>query len=395
MKKLNLNFLVLFMLLLSFGTFAQVAPDLTCVEITEDDGTTGVVAVNAGALDELTASLDEEGAVYEIVECDFDFDFDFPFDSLNIDPNIDPVGGGWEFPTGDLVCVEITEDDGTTGVVAVNAGALDELTASLDEEGVTYAIVDCEEELELPGDLGFIDPFDFDWTGGEWNIPIAEFVCIEITADDGTTSVIGITANGLDEVTANLDEEGVTYAIVDCENDFDFPIDSLNFSDLIGEFDFDFEFPEFDLVCLELTNPDGSTDVIGVTANMLEGLQASLDAEGIQSQVVPCEEGIVPGDNSDEILAALRPTITKVGVFPNPSNGTAPITVNFESEVEDEVILSVINQVGKTVSNLNINTIKGSNTVELNPSDLGSGMYILSISNGKALNISKKLMILN
>ncbi len=452
MKKFNIRFLAVFMLFLSYGAFAQIFPfgDLVCLELTTADGETSVIGMTANALEATQAALELEGISSEVVECDDDFNF--PIDSII---NTDPIGGGWGDPFGDLVCLELTTADGETSVIGVTADFVEETQAQLDEQGISSEVVECDDEFTFPIDsLGWIDLIG----GGGWNHPPVELVCLELTTPDGETSVIGVTADFVEETQAQLDEQGISSEVVECDDEFTFPIDSLGWIDLIGG---GWNFPPVELVCLELTTPDGETSVIGLTANALESTQAALEAEGISSEVVecedefgdiseavwnidpidfeipgdllcleltsadgetstisitanildatqaalteagissevvPCEESFSPDNNGqNKGLDVLKTNIAELGIFPNPASGLSPISVNFESETNEDVVLSVFNQFGQRVTDRQLNVTKGRNTVELNSVELGTGLFIVSLSNGKEFNISKKLMII-
>jgi hypothetical protein len=75
---------------------------------------------------------------------------------------------------------------------------------------------------------------------------------------------------------------------------------------------------------------------------------------------------------------------------PNPFTGTT--TIEISSNTVAPVMLEVSNIMGQTVYNMNAGTINGTMNVELNASDLGSGVYFYTVTIGNE-SISRKMIV--
>lgn len=77
-------------------------------------------------------------------------------------------------------------------------------------------------------------------------------------------------------------------------------------------------------------------------------------------------------------------------IFPNPTEGKANLV--FESVVKGETTVTVSNMIGQTMKVINTEIVNGSNTVELDLSDLDTGIYLVSLGTGK-VKVTQKLVI--
>jgi hypothetical protein len=75
--------------------------------------------------------------------------------------------------------------------------------------------------------------------------------------------------------------------------------------------------------------------------------------------------------------------------IPNPFSATTEIS--FNSNKNEKVNFIVVDLLGNTVVNRNIDAVFGINRISLNSSDLSSGLYFYSISNG--VNTQTKRML--
>ena len=66
-------------------------------------------------------------------------------------------------------------------------------------------------------------------------------------------------------------------------------------------------------------------------------------------------------------------------IYPNPNNGA--FTLEYKSEKNQYVLLSISNIIGQHIKSLNYNLIKGVNLINVRNMNLPSGKYILSVSN--------------
>lgn len=90
------------------------------------------------------------------------------------------------------------------------------------------------------------------------------------------------------------------------------------------------------------------------------------------------------------LTAFSQKSLSKVTAAPNPFvNNT---TISIESTIDQTVLFSVRNVIGKTVYRKEVVLKKGKNNVPFSKNDLQNGMYIYAIQNSTEL-ISKRLVI--
>jgi len=80
-------------------------------------------------------------------------------------------------------------------------------------------------------------------------------------------------------------------------------------------------------------------------------------------------------------------SIKEMTISPNPINDVA--TIKFDNSKNGENTLLVVNALGEVVINKTINSVAGENTIELDMSDLKSGIYIVTLKNGSDAVFSK------
>lgn len=78
-------------------------------------------------------------------------------------------------------------------------------------------------------------------------------------------------------------------------------------------------------------------------------------------------------------------------IFPNPSHGDAFLNVSAVTETETKLV--IVNNLGQVVKNTMVHLNTGANQVNLNTSDLSTGIYNVILSNDKG-SISKSLNII-
>lgn len=89
-------------------------------------------------------------------------------------------------------------------------------------------------------------------------------------------------------------------------------------------------------------------------------------------------------------LAFSQKSLTKLSAVPNPFVNETKI--NFISDADQTVILSVKNVLGRTVYSRRLKVKKGKNSIPFSKDNLRSGMYIYAIQNSKEL-VSKRFVI--
>jgi hypothetical protein len=80
-------------------------------------------------------------------------------------------------------------------------------------------------------------------------------------------------------------------------------------------------------------------------------------------------------------------TIADLAINPNPMNSTA--VVSFEAEQTATYVMTITDITGKTVLVTNIAANAGANTTTIQRNGLPTGMYFLSLSNGKSLTTKR------
>ena len=83
-------------------------------------------------------------------------------------------------------------------------------------------------------------------------------------------------------------------------------------------------------------------------------------------------------------------TMKDLSTAPNPF--TEKTTISFQSDIQQHVIISVKNVLGRTVFKKQYTVRKGKNSIPFYRNDLKSGMYIYAIQNSKEV-ISKRFVI--
>lgn len=90
------------------------------------------------------------------------------------------------------------------------------------------------------------------------------------------------------------------------------------------------------------------------------------------------------------MLVFSQKSLTKLSAVPNPFETETQIT--FVSEMDQTIVLSIKNVLGKTVYVDRVKVKKGKNSIPFSKGDLRSGMYIYAIQNNKEL-VSKRFVI--
>ena len=80
-------------------------------------------------------------------------------------------------------------------------------------------------------------------------------------------------------------------------------------------------------------------------------------------------------------------SINEMSISPNPVNNVA--TIKFDNTNDGVNNLLVVNTLGEIVINKTINSVAGNNTVELDLSNLASGVYLVTLKNGSDAVFSK------
>ncbi len=87
------------------------------------------------------------------------------------------------------------------------------------------------------------------------------------------------------------------------------------------------------------------------------------------------------------IAATSELTLTNAQIFPNPTAGN--VSIRFNNAVSSNVTIEVSNLLGQVVYSSIETTVTGSNSFNLNLSNLNDGQYIVKIGDGKSQTISK------
>jgi hypothetical protein len=82
--------------------------------------------------------------------------------------------------------------------------------------------------------------------------------------------------------------------------------------------------------------------------------------------------------------------VTNLSIVPNPFSRTA--TMTFTSEIEGTYTLRMTNILGSVVSAKEVHIVNGSNQLAIDRNGLSSGMYLISISNGRSA-VTRKVVI--
>mgnify|MGYP003928283729 CR=1 FL=1 len=97
--------------------------------------------------------------------------------------------------------------------------------------------------------------------------------------------------------------------------------------------------------------------------------------------------GFSPTETVCGVASTSELTLTDAQIFPNPSNGN--VSIRFNNTVSSDVTIQVTNLVGQVVYTSVETTIAGSNSFDLNLTDLTEGQYIVKIGNGTGQTITK------
>lgn len=89
-------------------------------------------------------------------------------------------------------------------------------------------------------------------------------------------------------------------------------------------------------------------------------------------------------------LAFSQKSLTELSAVPNPFVNETKI--NFVSDSDQTIILSVKNVLGRTVHTRRVKVKRGKNSIPFSKDNLRSGMYIYAIQNNKEL-VSKRFVI--
>ncbi len=110
-------------------------------------------------------------------------------------------------------------------------------------------------------------------------------------------------------------------------------------------------------------------------------------------------DGSIENANSSSIEAAIANGYTStinvyldsgIDVYPNPTNGIAEISLNFDTPTE--IGLEVSDAMGKVISKQNYGTLSGQNNYQFDGSDLNPGVFYLRFNSGNEFTI-KRLII--
>lgn len=98
--------------------------------------------------------------------------------------------------------------------------------------------------------------------------------------------------------------------------------------------------------------------------------------------------GFSPAPTACGIAASTNElTLSNAQIFPNPSTGN--VSVSFTNAISSNVTIEVSNMVGQLVYTSTQNSISGSNSFNLNLTDLNDGQYIVKIEDGQTQTIAK------
>ncbi len=81
----------------------------------------------------------------------------------------------------------------------------------------------------------------------------------------------------------------------------------------------------------------------------------------------------------------------EIKAYPNPTSGN--VTVDFSSEIDTEVLLTVSDLTGKIVVSNIIEAIQGSNSKEIELNNLSKGIYMLNLRSDKSVSESIRLVV--
>lgn len=119
----------------------------------------------------------------------------------------------------------------------------------------------------------------------------------------------------------------------------------------------------------------GSFDFWNSTIEVVAWVQKTNGTKPVQNSTVVPEGilGIEEGDNDDFGML----------MFPNPANESTQVV--FDGNAEEESSIAVFNQLGEVVFQNNYGKLNGRQQIEINTSDLASGLYFVRINVGDQL----------
>jgi hypothetical protein len=123
-------------------------------------------------------------------------------------------------------------------------------------------------------------------------------------------------------------------------------------------------------------------------------LSANLNFGNVSSVDWPVNEcSIAPKDTDSVDTTAIAERVKSIlnsRVFPNPANSSAQLSINLEKG--SDVSINIINTMGQIVSSVRHKGAAGANVVDLNVSDLASGVYKVNIKVDESTG-TKRLLI--
>lgn len=118
---------------------------------------------------------------------------------------------------------------------------------------------------------------------------------------------------------------------------------------------------------------------------------SDLEASGLPVAPLPVEGYVLRVDGTQSISELLNPNVFEVHQsYPNPAEDFARIT--FTNPGIEEVEFKVFNMLGALVHSETILSERGVNDIELNTTQMSSGMYIYTVSKGEQV-FTKKLTV--
>jgi hypothetical protein len=131
---------------------------------------------------------------------------------------------------------------------------------------------------------------------------------------------------------------------------------------------------------------ENSLHIIG----MLIDPNGRIDNAGKATITEAVANGYVSGTQVGAGVQELDQVDATFQIYPNPASSYTSVLINLEKEAE--VSLKLIDMSGKTISSRNYGSMNGASTVDLNTSNLESGVYVveLTVNNEKMV---KRLII--
>lgn len=119
-----------------------------------------------------------------------------------------------------------------------------------------------------------------------------------------------------------------------------------------------------------------------VRVNAINGCGASQPGTVIVNVNLFCRTA---AEDSETMLSG------EIKAYPNPTSGN--VTVDFSSEIDTEVLLTVSDLTGKIVVSNIIEAIQGSNSKEIELNNLSKGIYMLNLRSDKSVSESIRLVV--